>query len=431
MSFIHMGLFLKEIIILIIIRSSLEECHQYCYQCFNIEYDDSNMQCELCQSGLSLLYNTTNCVQASYYPNYYIIQRYNRFTFLSFLYPCSMIPDSNCYECNPNNPNIQTGGICISCLPGYTYNSSTKKCQKCQDDEYAYIVTDFNGCKRSYEPYFCDKYITTSKSSFGEISCPDELPFYNTLTKSCEGIDCYEKGFQNGTCLVMNEKYLDRIPFINWFKNDLKYIRYPSYNTDKSGNLLIELTCELSFDPISSSYIKNKFRKFYFFDKDGRGYFNILNDEYERTVNVRKKSTRYFSTSIALKNKSNDEYSFLLNLEGMDYNLEFMDLKTFELTMDDLFDVSSFYGFVPDVVYIPSISLLELNEKNQYLMSMFVRSAAADNDMFLTKELELIIYIFNIDETNGEKIYFYHLIAYITNTPNRKIFFRKTFENIF
>ena len=84
MSFIHMGLFLKEIIMLIIIRSSLEQCHQYCYQCFNIEYDDSNMQCKSCQSSLSLLYNTTNCVNSNWYPNYYINQK-SSFT---FLYPC-------------------------------------------------------------------------------------------------------------------------------------------------------------------------------------------------------------------------------------------------------------------------------------------------------------------------------------------------------
>ena len=92
----------------------------------------------------------------------------------------------------------------------------------------------------------------------------------------------------------MNEKYLDRALFINWFKNEPKYIRYPSYNTDKSGNLLIELTCELEFDPISSSYGKKKFRKLYFYDKDGRGYFDPLNDEYERTINIRKKATMVF-----------------------------------------------------------------------------------------------------------------------------------------
>ena len=397
MSFIHIGLFLKEIIMFIIIRSSLEQCHQYCYTCFNIEYDDSNMQCKSCQSGLSLLYNTTNCVNSNWYPNYYINQNGD----FTFLYPCSMIPDSNCYECNPNSPNTQTGGICISCLPGYTYNSSTKKCQKCQDNEYAYITNNFNGCKRSYQPYFCDKYITTCKSSLGEISCPDELPFYNTLTKSCEGIDCYEKGFQNGTCLVMNEKYLDRIPFINWFKNDLKYVRYPSINTDKSGNLLIELTCELSFDPTSMSYVKNKFRKFYFYDKDGRGFFDVLNDEFERTINIRKKATRFLSTSIALKNKTSDEYSYLLNLEGMDYNLEFMNLKTFEVTKDNFFDVSLFYGYIPQSIYIPSILFLELNEKNQYLMSMYFEIIVDNN---YNRVLFLVILVFNLDETNEEII---------------------------
>ena len=393
-SYYNMSFILKEILIFIIFKYSLEECHLSCDECYNIEYDVTNMQCKSCQPGLYLLYNTRNCFPASYYNDHYI----NRTD--SVLYPCSLIPDTNCYECNPFNPNSETGGICLSCLPGYEYNRTTKECVKCKENEYAYIINDFNNCKRNPHEDFCSKYITTCKSSLEEISCPDELPFFNKLTNACEGIDCYEKGYQNGTCLVMNEKYLDRALFINWFKNEPKYIRYPSYNTDKSGNLLIELTCELEFDPISSSYGKKKFRKLYFYDKDGRGYFDPLNDEYERTINIRKKATRYFSTSIALKNKTTEEYDYLLNLEGMDYNLEFIDLKTFEITKENLFDVSAYYGYIPNSIYVPSILLLELNEKNQYLMSMYLEIIVSDYN----RVLHLMLLVFNIDETNGEKI---------------------------
>ena len=194
---------LKEILLFILIKFSLEECHRSCNECFDIEYDVSNMQCISCKSGLYLLYNTTNCYPATWYNDYYINQTDR------VLYPCSLIRDTNCYECNPFKPNAQTGGICLSCLPGYEYNKNTKKCLKCQENDYAYILNDFNRCSNSYQEYFCGKYITTCKSSLEEITCPDELPFFNILTNACEGIDCYEKGFQNGTCLVMNEKYLE------------------------------------------------------------------------------------------------------------------------------------------------------------------------------------------------------------------------------
>ena len=389
-----MNINIKLLIIFLIIPHSFEDCHKSCKTCYDIEFNNTNMQCKSCQKGLNLLFKTTNCVNPKWYINYFI----NKTD--STLYPCSLL-NNNCYECNPYN---NTKGKCLSCNKGYKYNQQTEECIKCDEDtEYAYIVNDFYGCHIKDSENFCNKFITycKNKNSLENIKCPDELPFFNILSNSCEGNECYENGYKNGTCLIKNEKYIDRVLTIKWFINEPKYVMYPSYNTDKSGNLFIELSCDLEYTPEASSYSKKKFRKFYFFDKDGRGYFNVLNDEYEKTINIRRKSTRYFSTSIALKNKSNDEYSFFLNLEGMDYNLEFMDLKTFELTSDDLFDVSSFYGFVPNSVYIPSISLLELNEKNQYLMSMYLELINSDN---YDRDLYFILFVFNIEESNGEKI---------------------------
>ena len=70
----------------------------------------------------------------------------------------------------------------------------------------------------------------------------------------------------------------DRILSVNWFSNVPKDIRYPSYNVDNSGYLLIELTGELGFSPDTHSIIKNNKRKLYFYDEEGRGYFDNIND---------------------------------------------------------------------------------------------------------------------------------------------------------
>ena len=389
--------FLKIFIINIFIPLSLQDCHEFCNTCFDAKYNNTNMQCISCIDKFSLLYNTTNCVESLWYPNYY---KNKSIPNLTILYPCSIFPEANCYECDPSSPS-KDGGICLSCNPGFFYDNETRKCSKCKDNEYSIIVNDFDGCSQNFR-FFCHKYITYCNISLGNITCPDEAPFFDKINNYCQEYECTENEKDN--CIIKNKNYKNRTFSYFWFNNNPKYIRYPSYNVDKSGNLLIELTTELEFFPTFIFYEKNKYRKLYFFDNEGRGLFNKLNDEFERTINTRKKTSRLFSTSISLKNIYSGKYNYFLNLESMDYNLEFIDLETFEVTKENFFDVSSFYGNAPDSVNVPSILLLELNEKNQYLMSMFVRSATADNDMFLTKELELIIYIFNIDETNGEKI---------------------------
>ena len=386
-----MFLFLNVFIIFNLIKISLEGCHSSCKECYDAEYDDTNMQCISCIENYKLLYNTTNCVDTTWYPNYYINGL--------ILYPCSLFPESNCYECNPNSPSSY-GGICLSCNPGFFYNYKTKKCSKCKDNEYSIIISDFDGCQSNKIKNFCNKFVTYCNNSLGDITCPDEAPFFNKNNNYCQEYECNESG--KDSCLVKNKKYEDRILSFFWFNNEPKYINYPGYNMDKSGKLLIEITCDLpTFDPMTISCRKNKIRKLYFFDNDGRGLFDKLNDEFEKTISIRVKSTRYFSTSIALKDTHTGEYNYFLNLEGMDYNLEFIDLKTFEASKEGFFDVTAFYGFVPDSVYIPSILLLELNEKNQYLMSMFMDLIYSNN---YNKMLHLVMFVFNIDETNGDKI---------------------------
>ena len=230
------------------------------------------------------MYNTTNCVLETDYPNYYK-NRTNE-----VLYPCSNFIGENCYKCDPYFETNQRG-ICLSCNPGYIY--------------------------------------------------------------------------YDGICI-----YKDRKLSINWFENYPSYVGYPSVNVDKSGFLLFELTCRLSYEKGSLTYSKNTIRKFCLYDKDGRGMFDNLNDKYYRNIDTRKKTIRFLSTSIALRHPISDEYSFLLNFEGFNYNLELIDLKTFEITKDNLFDLSSSYGFngfSPDKVDIPSIFLLELNNRKTLL----------------------------------------------------------------
>ena len=58
------------------------------------------------------------------------------------------------------------------------------------------------------------------------------------------------------------------------------------------------------------------------------------------------------------------------------------------------------YSYIPNSIYVPSILLLELNEKNQYLMPMYLEIIVSDYN----RVLHLMLLVFNIDETNGEKI---------------------------
>ena len=98
-------------IIFKLLSFSFEICHQYCKYCNGEYYNDKNIQCTSCITGRYLIYNTTNCVLATDYPNYYI-NRTNE-----VLYPCSSFIGENCYECNPYFPTYR--GKCISCNPGY------------------------------------------------------------------------------------------------------------------------------------------------------------------------------------------------------------------------------------------------------------------------------------------------------------------------
>ena len=118
-------------IIFKLLSFSFEICHQYCEYCNGEYYNDTNMQCTSCITGRYLIFNTTNCVLATDYPNYYI-NRWNE-----VLYPCSSFIGENCYECNPY---LNTKGKCISCIRGFVFNNETNEYQRCNNNEIP-IVT--------------------------------------------------------------------------------------------------------------------------------------------------------------------------------------------------------------------------------------------------------------------------------------------------
>ena len=329
-----------ELILIIILFSlSFESCHSNCEHCFMDSNDDENMKCISCKSDFKFIFNTSNCVNASFYPNYYL----NKID--SILYPCSLFSNENCYECNPYSENK---GKCLSCKQGFIFNNDTQECQRCKDNEIPIIISDFEGCKGNFSLSYCDKFITYCKTPENkENNCPDEAPIFNKINKSCHEYECQKNGFKDGICLVKNDKYKDRILFINFFeKGDDKYLGFPSFNVDNSGNLMIEINYETIFKCGSIISERIKKRKFYFYNEEGRGLFDKINDIYEKTIELDKKVHRSFSTSMALKlNYYYSNYRFFLNFEGYDNNLEFFNLNTGELSVDNIFDVFSFKLF--------------------------------------------------------------------------------------
>ena len=89
---------------------------------------------------------------------------------------------------------------------------------------------------------------------------------------------------------------------------------------------------------------KNRNRKLYFYNEEGRGFFDEINDIYEKDIIYSKNFMRFFSTSMVLKLNNSEEKRYLLVFEFSDYNLELFDLKTGEFSTEDLFDVFRLAG---------------------------------------------------------------------------------------
>ena len=139
--------------------------------------------------------------------------------------------------------------------------------------------------------------------------------------------------------------------------------------------MLIEISCNLELVNIHGISIdKKRKRKFYFFNEEGRGLFDEINDIYEKTIELDKKFYRFLSTSIALKVKDSNEYRYFLNFENFELNLEFLDIKTGEIDFDFIFNIFETNGISTGEYLIPSIQLMELNSKNQYLIASIIYS---------------------------------------------------------
>jgi len=331
------------------------------------------------------LYNDSNCYYRNQFPNYYINTTSNG---EKILYPCSLFKESNCYECDPFSKS-EKGGICLSCLPEYEYDKINKKCIKCNKNEISIVVSDFLNCTyneklpRHIFLAYCDKYLTICNPNEIEIdTCYFDhtdiygyLAVYNKDINACVDSYCPMEGFENGTCLVKNQYYKFKKIYIFWF-ND-KRINYPSYNVDKSGLLLFIFNIN-DHEITTLHYISLiDERKLYFFNEEGRGFFDKINDKYEKNIKINDKNYRVVPTSIAIKADNNTEYGFLLNFEFIKGNLELINLKTQEITVSSLFDLNLLNlkdNFGPDFFEYPNLFLLELNDENKYLMGYLTQN---------------------------------------------------------
>ena len=331
------------------------------------------------------LYNDSNCYYRYQFPNYYINTTSNG---EELLYPCSSFKEFNCYECDPFSKS-ETGGICLSCLPEYEYDEINKKCIKCNKNETSIVVDDFYSCLyseglSSYIFYaFCDKFQTICNLNkiekdtcfIDHLDLNRYLPVYNKDINSCVESFCPVEGFENGTCIVKNRSYKFKKMYIFWF-ND-KRVNFPSYNVDKSGLLLFVFNLNNQDNTINNFIDAIDERKLYFFNEEGRGYFDEINDKYEKNIMMNNTNYRAMSTSIAIKADDDTEYNFLLNFEFFEGNLELINLKTQEITISSLFNLklmNSTDNFGATIFGYPNLFVYELNGENKYLIGYITQN---------------------------------------------------------
>ena len=398
MSAIILNIFLE----FLLISSTLEDnCHRYCKSCLKYSSDDYDMKCTSCINNYYFLFNSSNCVSKEYYSNYYINQ-----TDL-ILYPCSSILDTNCYECDPY---LDSTGKCLSCIPGYKYNNETNECEKCKENEFPVILSNFDNCINiSSDHQYCDLYTTYCKplENNEEIVCPDEAPFFDNLTKSCSEFECQNNGLEKGTCFITKEKIKNRILFVNWFISDYEgyFLQYPGFNVDNSGYLMIGLSYISSFKRSNLLIDINNKRKFYLYNEEGRGCFNEIDDIFEKSININKESIRFFSTSIALRANDSEEYIYFLNFESYNNYLEFLDIKSGEITSDNILELFNSISLANIKPYnAPLIQLLELEEKNTFIACFYSYTKITTKST-----LKLNIIQFQLIQKPGEKTDIYSL----------------------
>jgi hypothetical protein len=187
--------------------------------------------------------------------------------------------------------------------------------------------------------------------------CPESSPFYRSLTKSCSDNECQKDEIESGICLILNEKVKNKLFFINWFNSDKGFVSYPSCNIDESGYLLIELFYDEDmrnnkFEAVTKS---NK-RKMHFYNEEGRGFFDEINDIYEKSFNIGRPMSKAFSVSTAIRDKDSGKYKLYLSIENYDYNLVIMDFDKEKVTVGNFLELCKrYYSNKIQNIFSPSI----------------------------------------------------------------------------
>ena len=157
--------------------------------------------------------------------------------------------------------------------------------------------------------------------------------------RQCINPECSESEI---ICLSEEEKRKEKVKLkIHWLKslNNEEILNYPSFNEDKSGYLLIEYTPYKYFlsNSISASLVNKRY--LYFLNEEGRGLFDELNNIQEKEIVLEKEYFRYISCSVAIKINNDKFYSYLLNFEYLEGNLELINLKTGEISINNIFSL--------------------------------------------------------------------------------------------
>ena len=354
----------KIFLVFLLFSLTYQACHENCKECYEGSFDDQDMGCISCKEGFSMVFTTNNCVDKKEFPNYFL--------YLDFLCPCTIL-NTKCYECDPFLID-DNEDICLSCFPGFIYNETTSACEGCNDNDYPITIEYFEGCLDSFSEN-CELYITQCIPLAKEEH-----------EKLCEKNN---NGNSRGTCIISNKN--NKILFINWLKDGNENVVTPSYNNDKSDYLLIEIT-------LDANTFKSVRRKVFFYNQEGRGLFDEINDEYEKHASSRKGYFRFISSSIAIKTNISDEYQYFLNFENYNNNLELINIKTGEIFIDNLLNLLWLTEYSAlEVAERPTTQLMELNKKNQFLLATFLKRRK-DNNIILA------YYTFSLEESTNQEM---------------------------
>ena len=124
--------------------------------------------------------------------------------------------------------------------------------------------------------------------------------------------------------------------------------------------LLFQLTSGQFFNRNGYGVGKTNIRKFYFFNEEGRGLFDDINDVYEKIIKTDKKILKYFSSSIILGLNETEKNRYFISIELTNFFTEFLDIKTGEFTFDILFELSDIIEFSHGNYLLSWIQILKL-----------------------------------------------------------------------